>query len=173
MARAGSCAPQTVCSHNGAGSPVSVSVKKGCVLIQTRERTFQQRSWGRDSLLPKTSSKIAGVLAQMMCHPVETWFLPQNATVRLTSSPFKMFAFLPLDHVLEDTHPLRRLCSRGTAQRLTAGQWARDRREGERLRRVAHRSVCCSDPYNHSSQQTRGRHVEFSSYNLYATAYLV
>lgn len=34
VVQAGSSAPKTVCSKNGAGSLVTVSVKKGCVLNQ-------------------------------------------------------------------------------------------------------------------------------------------
>lgn len=115
---------------------------------------------------------MAGLLAQMICHPVKIWLLPQNATVRLTSSPFTMFAFLSLDHVLQDIHTLCHLRRRGTAPHLTAGQLARDRSEGKQLCRAADQSVCSSDPYSHASQPTGGCHVEFSSYHLYAITYL-
>lgn len=64
MVQAGSYAPETVCSKN---------MKRGRVLNQTRKKTiFQSEKLGvAKAWLPKTSLKMAGLLAQVICHPVK------------------------------------------------------------------------------------------------------
>lgn len=62
-----------------------------CVKPNPKKELSNREAGGATVQLPKTSSKMTGLLAQMICHPVEIWLLPQNATMRLISSPFKMF----------------------------------------------------------------------------------
>lgn len=67
---AGSSAPQKVRSDDGeAGSLGEVSVKEGCVLNQTKPRTFQERSRGSDSLAPRDKVKDGRFIGQRDLSP--------------------------------------------------------------------------------------------------------
>lgn len=77
---------------------VSVKPNQKKTIFQS-EKLGVAKAW-----LPKTSLKMAGLLAQVICHPVKNIVIAPNAIVWFISSPFRMFKFISLHHTLQDIH---------------------------------------------------------------------
>ena len=95
MVQAGSYAPENSLLQKHE-ERVSVKPNKKKTIFQS-EKLGVAKAW-----LPKTSLKMAGLLAQVICHPVKNIVIAQNAIARFISSPFRMF--ISLHHRLQDIH---------------------------------------------------------------------
>lgn len=84
-----------------------------------------------------------------------------------------MFEFISFDHRLQDIHTLCHLSKMQNPPNLTKGQSGRVPSEGRWLcgQPVRACTVRINEITHHNKSE--GRHIEFSSYSLYAIPYLV